>query len=342
MINEEHIVHLAEKAVAGKLAAVEQRELEAWLAADPLNRQTFAELRDVLELTGTSLEAVDPQTDAQWEALAADIAAEEFPMGSERPLLPPARSQNRSWLVAAAVALLASVGFLVWRATTVGIGPLDKVVFVAENDAPRTVTLPDGTQVELEPGARIDLEEGYGRGERRIHLLGTAFFKVARDPDQPFVVLAGPTQTRVLGTQFWVRAFSPYYEVTVEVEEGKVEFSLPETEQKATLTADMQARYHEDQTEIAVGTAEVPLVDLDTMENQEGVLRVRDVPFGEVMRAMELVYDVKFELPEYMEKEPVTGTFSTRDLKLFLAAIELVFDGKFEEKDAIYRFIPRN
>lgn len=96
-------------------------------------------------------------------------------------------------------------------------------------DAPRTVvtaperrTLPDGTLVELRPGAEFVVDfTAASAGPRRVALLhGEALFHVARNPARPFVVDAGGSAFRAVGTAFSVN-LSPD-SVALLVTEGRV------------------------------------------------------------------------------------------------------------------------
>ena len=51
---------------------------------------------------------------------------------------------------------------------------------------------------------------------------GKAFFDIARDTSQPFVVYANETITKVLGTSFTIKAFEGEKDVEVSVKTGKV------------------------------------------------------------------------------------------------------------------------
>lgn len=71
---------------------------------------------------------------------------------------------------------------------------------------PERRTLPDGSVVELKPGARISVAfDATDSGPRRVELRrGEAHFAVAPDARRPFVVMAGGVRFRALGTAFSV------------------------------------------------------------------------------------------------------------------------------------------
>jgi transmembrane sensor len=72
--------------------------------------------------------------------------------------------------------------------------------------SPERRTLPDGSLVELQPGAELAVNfSPESSGPRRVELLkGTAFFQVAKNPARSFVVTSGGIGFRAVGTAFSV------------------------------------------------------------------------------------------------------------------------------------------
>lgn len=107
--------------------------------------------------------------------------------------------------VSAALALLVIAGLLV------SLQPAEYATGIGEQ---RTVSLSDGSSVELDAVSRIRVE--FSAHERRVDLLeGQAFFRVAKNAARPFVVVSGGTRVRDVGTQFDVDRNSSRTVVTV-------------------------------------------------------------------------------------------------------------------------------
>ncbi len=68
--------------------------------------------------------------------------------------------------------------------------------------------LSDGSEVILNTDSRLYYPSAFSGEERRVRLEGEAYFKVARNESQPFIVETADMETRVLGTEFNVRAYS--------------------------------------------------------------------------------------------------------------------------------------
>ena len=85
-----------------------------------------------------------------------------------------------------------------------------------------TLFLSDGSKVILEPFSSLKYPNLFLKKQREVVLKGEAFFDIARDTTQPFVVYANETITKVLGTSFTIKAFEGQKEVEVAVKTGKV------------------------------------------------------------------------------------------------------------------------
>ena len=176
------------------LSAAESVEFELWLAADSrhaaaMQRANFA-----------------------WAML------DRLPESAAAPVLAAATRRRAFWRKAfvgasltAAAAMIVILLLPARRSTSVAA----TVVSVADAaDAPRQVTLSDGSVVELNRGSKI--AEHFTATERRVTLLqGEAHFSVTKNPARPFVVRAGNVDVRAVGTAFNVNLQSAAVEVLV-------------------------------------------------------------------------------------------------------------------------------
>jgi transmembrane sensor len=140
---------------------------------------------------------------------------------------------------AAAVAALALVAAGLWWPRPHDLPALASPPVVLR---PERQILPDGTHVDLRPGARLAVE--FSPAVRRVALLaGEAHFSVTSDPARPFVVQAAGIEVRAVGTAFAVQLVADG--VSVLVTEGRVALDAPAAATPrtlATLDAGKQAR----------------------------------------------------------------------------------------------------
>jgi len=88
------------------------------------------------------------------------------------------------------------------------------------------VVLPDGSRVWLNAESTIKFHVPFSKDSRNVDLMGEAFFDVAKNPKQPFVVHSGNVDVKVLGTRFNYKAFKEDKNIEVVLEEGKIALSL--------------------------------------------------------------------------------------------------------------------
>ncbi len=84
------------------------------------------------------------------------------------------------------------------------------------------IRLIDGTQVVLNVGSTLMIPADFGKSNRTLSLDGEALFTVVQHSKTPFVVSAGNTISKVLGTTFGVRAYGDDSIVRVVVQDGRV------------------------------------------------------------------------------------------------------------------------
>ncbi|WP_095144350.1 MULTISPECIES: FecR family protein [unclassified Pseudomonas] len=198
--------------------SAERQAFEQWRAAHPLHAFEYEAMLEI------------------WEVSEHLPRAEHVPHTAHRA----PRSGWRPLAVAAAVSLLALplAAFSGWQ---MGWLPNAYEHFEAQN-ALRTVTLSDGSEVELNLGTELTYSNY--KDQRRVTLKkGEAFFRVTHDTLHPFVVKAADGQVRVTGTQFNVWKYQDQVRVTL------VEGSVLVTSNDALggdglhLDPGMQARY---------------------------------------------------------------------------------------------------
>ncbi|WP_316811838.1 FecR family protein [Pedobacter heparinus] len=107
------------------------------------------------------------------------------------------------------------------------------------------VTLPDGTKVWLNADSKIDFPSQFTDMERRISIIGEAYFEVAKNKDKPFIVETDGQEVTVLGTHFNVSAYkgegikTTLLEGLVRVQSAKANHSgsvILHPNQQSTLT----------------------------------------------------------------------------------------------------------
>ena len=204
------------------LTAAEQDEFSSWLAADPRHGEWWAKRRQA------------------WSEF--DVLTEWRPEHSSEPnpdlLAAPRRGRRNGlkWVFPVSLALAAgvAVALIVLRPAPAG----KNVPVIAAAAGYESRALDDGTVVELNGGAQIDVQ--FTAAERRVRLVrGEAHFQVAKNPLRPFVVEAGGVAVRAVGTAFNVLLGSQAVDVLVT--EGRVRVDPPAAAAAARVAPDVSA-----------------------------------------------------------------------------------------------------
>jgi ferric-dicitrate binding protein FerR (iron transport regulator) len=87
------------------------------------------------------------------------------------------------------------------------------------------VKLSDGTKVWLNAASSLRYPTQFNGEERKVFLSGEAYFEVAKDAAHPFIVNAGNTDIRVLGTKFNVSSYPDDPRQKTTLAEGSVRVS---------------------------------------------------------------------------------------------------------------------
>jgi transmembrane sensor len=182
----------------------ETAEFMRWLQQDSRHAEVFAEL---------------DETWKTFDQLAAKRPVEV--VKSNHAALRPQRPGRRAVLVGGVLAVAATL-VLAYLRPWYGSTPAHVVETAV--GAFQKLDLPDGSTVQLNTDSAIDVR--FTTTERRIHLArGEAFFTVAKNQAQPFLVAANGVDVQAVGTAFNVRLRAGAVDVLVT--EGKVRVNRP-------------------------------------------------------------------------------------------------------------------
>jgi transmembrane sensor len=82
--------------------------------------------------------------------------------------------------------------------------------------------LSDGTEVWLNTGSSLTYPSKFVGIDRTVKMTGEVFFDVAKNPTMPFKVIANGIETRALGTQFNINAYSDEPMSKITLIEGSI------------------------------------------------------------------------------------------------------------------------
>jgi transmembrane sensor len=212
----EWFIRFCEDEVDGSACA----EFDAWLRLSPQHVRAYLDISAFWVAAGSVTRT--PKVDVDLLVERARAAGNVVVLDQTKAKAPVKgeRSVHRFRLAVAAAVLLTCLALGAWKWWQVVRYPSYATQFGEQ----RTVTLEDGSVVELNARTRIKVR--FTDAGRDIDLIeGQALFRVARNPDRPFIVVSGNTRVRAVGTEFDV--YQKTRGTVVTVVEGRVSVSAP-------------------------------------------------------------------------------------------------------------------
>ncbi|SDE88242.1 FecR family protein [Dyadobacter soli] len=278
---------------------------DAWLASNPPNLAEWNRAVYLLESIRQGLHQYAGKviSEEAIEGLLARIRGT-----NQRQAAPVRRIGYPRWAAAAVVVLLSGLLAYWWLGRqgsqsyyTTRMADVRNAFTerVNQTNAVETIVLSDSSVVKLAPGSRISFKPSFDAASREVYLSGEADFKVSRDVRRPFLVYANEVVTRVLGTQFTVRAFDAEAKVLVNVSSGQVSVSKdqgivdsgkPQSASGLLLLPNQQAVFSRQSEEFSKSIVPEPRV-VGTAARKPS-FEYDAVPVGQVIRDMEEAYGI--------------------------------------------------
>ena len=170
------------------------------------------------------------------------------------------------------------------------------------------ITLSDGTDVWLNAKTIFTYPAFFSGKERRVSIEGEAFFYVKKDQEKPFIVCSGGAEMRVLGTKFNVHGYAGE-ELQTSLLEGSLQVYLPDIDENGVVLKPNE------QVTINGNTMKVDKIPYnDYFLWTAGIYSFDNEPLGNILRRMELYYDVKIVVEDpSISNWKYRGKFRQRD-----------------------------
>jgi len=157
------------------------------------------------------------------------------------------------------------------------------------------LTLEDGTKVWLNAGSRMAFPTKFAGKKREVFLEGEAYFEVAHNQVQPFVVNTGEIAIKVLGTRFNLSAYKTDKLTETVLLEGKVTVSelsaLGFLKSETILSPNQKASY--DRNNRSISVFDVTDADL-AIAWTEGWFKFSQQSLNDVLNKLQRYYNVQF------------------------------------------------
>lgn len=293
----------AAKEALRELTCEEQADLDVWLAADIRHLGAFTKARAVVARLHRTLHA----------------SADELRMPEDPPAASYAR--RRVLLVGGAGASMAAACLLgvmqLWPDKKENsVAPANFSTAVGQT---REILIPDGSVITLNTNSSVAVE--LIQEARNIYLLkGEALFDVAKNKNRPFVVFAGYTQIKAIGTSFSVSVL-PKKPIRVIVREGLVEVKKRNTA-PIWLGADARAVVRRDAPIKAETISKVQVAR--QLSWQYGRIAIDHGTLQEAANEFARYSDIPIVVDPAVANRTITGMFASNDPAAFANAAATV------------------
>jgi transmembrane sensor len=202
----------------------------------------------------------------------------------------------------------------------------------------REIVLSDGSVVSLNTNSEIAVR--FTNEARNIDLLrGEVLFDVAKNRHLPFVVSAGDTRVRAVGTSFTV-SLLPQKPVQILVKEGVVELERSNTLDPRPVRASANIR--------AIAPPNAPIVIVAIPEQkldrdlawQHGRIALDDVTLEDAANEFARYSEVRVIVDPAISEKTVTGLFASNDPVGFAKAAASVLKVRVEMNGSEVRLFP--
>lgn len=149
------------------------------------------------------------------------------------------------------------------------------------------ITLQDGSVVWLNAQSTLIYPSHFWGTERKVQIIGEAFFEIAKNEKKPFYVVAQNVEMRVLGTKFNVYSYPETGLTRTSLIEGAVQVSCDDGSEKVILKPNEQVTVRNGQ--MTVDLIEFP----DALLWKEGIYSFNNERLIDITKKLELYYDVK-------------------------------------------------
>lgn len=157
------------------------------------------------------------------------------------------------------------------------------------------IVLEDSTVVWLNSESQLHYPEHFGEKERRVRLVGEAYFKVHPDSDRPFYVESGEQMVRVYGTEFNINYYDENEAIYTTLINGKIAIGKTgDSEAALVLSPGHQAVF-----EKSSAVATIRSVDTQTVASwKDGMFVFEEQNLEQIMYTLGRWYDFTFEFAD--------------------------------------------
>ncbi|MCC5931130.1 MAG: FecR family protein [Cyclobacteriaceae bacterium] len=187
-----------------------------------------------------------------------------------------------------------------------------------------SIELVDGTIVTLNQNSRLLYFSDFNETDRRVEVIGEAFFQIKSNAEKPFIVKTNDVYSTALGTSFNVRNITGDKEISISLTEGSIVVSFDQPKSVASIKSKL----------LSPGEEAICTIDSKIMHTQDfdvkkvtgwkdNILYFKDMNAYEVAKVIEDWYEVKVVFKNSPSSDWIfSGEFHNETLKNVLEGLK--------------------
>ncbi len=197
------------------------------------------------------------------------------------------------------------------------------------------ITLSDSTVVWLNADTRLRFPKKFSKNldTRTVMLKGEAFFDVAHNKEQPFIVNASTVSVKVLGTKFNVSSYPNDESIKTTLVQGSVSVTDSISPNKGiSIKPSFQVSF--DRNSALLSSKRVNTGNYTAWMQKKIVFE--DMPFKDLLAKIERAYNIEIENQNNsLNNQLFTGQFDVEDVNVIFRALSTSVYFKYEITDKI-------
>ncbi|SMC62300.1 FecR family protein [Pedobacter nyackensis] len=190
------------------------------------------------------------------------------------------------------------------------------------------LTLPDGTKVWLNAASTLIYPAVFTGNERKVTLIGEAYFEVAKNKALPFRVISHNQVVEVLGTHFNIKAYTDDAVTKTTLLEGAVKVSQLRTHNSKLLQPGQQSLLQSSTYSLSVQQADIE----QAMGWKNGDFIFKKESLTEIMKALNRWYDIEVEYQGNVKTDQTYSGSISRSMNLSAVLERLESTGQIKFK----------
>lgn len=297
--------------------------------AGSISKPDFEALRD--HVNASNDETLKQELEHMWLSYETEMPVFEtratalFPTIKQQTYVPV---KINYWLTiqkyaaVALILLLSTVSFYLYQSNQI-IQTLSEqeVVFSSPQGQRASLTLPDGTEIDLNSNSTLSYKQNFGQTDRRINFVGEGYFKVAKNANKMFKIQTKDLLVEVLGTTFNFFTYANENIVELALVEGRVKVS--------TLFGDQKTEYLLENEKITLNRSTGELhKERKTFTSETAwvsdTLKLNALPLREVFSVLSRRFNVKIDVAEHpLLNDCYSATYIHRSLDDILNVLKM-------------------